>query len=514
MKKSLHLMGGWRSSTVLGWTLALAMGHAGAATLNVAPTGADSGGCTGSACLTVGYALGKAANGDTIQLAAGTYVEQLTVDKSVTIAGTNPDRSTDLAIIQSPLTLATNTDVPGYAANQQTAIVFVTDSGTDATIRNVTIRGHRSATGSAIGWGVFAGNSAKLTLDTVHVTAIRDQPLSGGQHGRAIGFGIDGSFSLGALSGSQTATGTVMNSLIDDFQKNGIEVGYAGTSVTLRGNTVTGVVTDKIAQNGIVIADGAYAVVDGNTISGLQCNHSLCQGGGGSGTDWSIGLTLIDPAEGTQITRNTISGADGNVVVLDYGPAAPTITMTGNTLSDARYTNLQVWGPMTLNMAGNTLSGSVDGIEAYEWGGVPVVNLNGGNTITGASGTGIVVYGATVEGSQNRFFGNGAGAENVAADGGTANLTCNWWGSFTGPEEASSNPGGLGNSVSDDVTFTNWSVDANFTYGCVGNPEWVKKNPNGPLPTPVPMDAPWALAGVALALAGLAGRKLRRRRGR
>ena len=512
MKNPPRLIDGSRSSKILGWTLVLAMGHVGAATLSVAPSGADSGNCTTGACATVGYALGQAADGDIIQLAAGTYVEQLTVDKSVTIAGVNPDRSTDLTVIQAPATLATNVDVPGYAASQQTAIVFVTDSGTDATIRNLTIRGHQSATGSYIGWGVFAGNSAKLTLDTVHVTAIRDQPLSGSQHGRAIGFGIDGSISLGNLSGSQTATGAVTDSLIDDFQKNGIEVGYAGTNVTLRGNTVTGIVTDKIAQNGIVIADGAYALVDRNTISGMQCNQSLCEGGGGNA--WSIGLTLIDPADGTQITHNTISGADGGVVVLDYGPAAPTITMTSNTLSDARYANLQVWGPMTLNMVGNTLSGSVDGIQAYVFRNSPVVNLNGGNTVTGASDTGIVVYGATVQGSKNRFFGNGTGAVNVASRGGTANLTCNWWGSFTGPEQTSTNPGGLGNAVSDDVSYVNWAVDAQFNHGCVGNPEWVRKNPKGPLPTPVPVDAPWALASVALVLAGLAGRRLRRRRGR
>jgi hypothetical protein len=53
----------------------------------VAPGGADSGDCTGSPCLTINYAIGQAIAGDTVSVAAGTYVENVTLNKSLTMNG-------------------------------------------------------------------------------------------------------------------------------------------------------------------------------------------------------------------------------------------------------------------------------------------------------------------------------------------------------------------------------------------------------------------------------------------
>jgi len=54
-----------------------------------AATGSDSGGCTNplSPCDTIGYALGRAANGDSIWVAAGIYIENLVVTKPVALLG-------------------------------------------------------------------------------------------------------------------------------------------------------------------------------------------------------------------------------------------------------------------------------------------------------------------------------------------------------------------------------------------------------------------------------------------
>src|SRR5262245_59088993 len=55
----------------------------------VSPSGSDSADCLSpaTACLTIGAALGKAGAGDTITIAAGTYLERLTVNKDVTLIG-------------------------------------------------------------------------------------------------------------------------------------------------------------------------------------------------------------------------------------------------------------------------------------------------------------------------------------------------------------------------------------------------------------------------------------------
>ena len=486
--------------SAVGLVLAWGLGSAGAATLAVAPSGADTGNCQSSACATITYALSQAATNDTIQLAAGSYIEQLTINKSVTITGAGMAQS----FIKAPATLVTNPSVPAVSGTtaSKTAIVFVDQPGTKAVMKNLAVSGP-NATNCALGYGIFVGGTADLTLDTVHVKDVRNDPFSGCGNGKGVSFGA---YTSAPENARQVGTGQVLNSVIDGFNKNGIEVFNTGSHATLRGNTVTGIATNQIAQNGIIIADGATALIDGNTISGMQCNVASCL----AGTYWSIGLTLEFAGSPVQITNNNIQGADGNIVTV-----LSSATVTGNKLSNARYANMQAWGG-TFDMQANVLSGSVDGLQVRGYGGTTLVNLDGGNTIQGASGTGVAIRNSgtspTVQGSKNQFFGNGTGATNT---NGVADLACNWWGNFKGPQHTTTNPNGAGNAVGDSVTYTKWAVD-NRNFECVGDPAWVDANPNGPVvnATPVPVDSPWAMAGLALALAGLGATALRRRQNR
>ena len=125
-----------------GWThwgaaligLAMPWGVVSAATLLVAPGGADTGNCQGVACQTIGYALAQAAaTGDTLQLAAGTYTEQLVLNKSVTLVGAGSAST----IIRAPAVLTVNPVISPGSGGQQTAIVFVTGAATNATLRNL-----------------------------------------------------------------------------------------------------------------------------------------------------------------------------------------------------------------------------------------------------------------------------------------------------------------------------------------------------------------------------------------
>ena len=60
-----------------------------AETRYVAKTGSDASGCTnpGAPCLTVGFAVGQAVDGDTIQIGPGTYNEAVSTEKVLTFAG-------------------------------------------------------------------------------------------------------------------------------------------------------------------------------------------------------------------------------------------------------------------------------------------------------------------------------------------------------------------------------------------------------------------------------------------
>jgi hypothetical protein len=67
-----------RSNAVLGAT---------AAARFVSPGGSDTGDCTQAACATIQYAVNASSPGDTVQVDVGTYVEDVTVDKAITLQG-------------------------------------------------------------------------------------------------------------------------------------------------------------------------------------------------------------------------------------------------------------------------------------------------------------------------------------------------------------------------------------------------------------------------------------------
>ena len=121
---------------------------------------------------------------------------------------------------------------------------------------------------------VVEGATVNVTGSKVH--EIGDIPFNGTQHGRAILY-ING------------ASGTISGNQVYDFQKNGIEVsGLAAdgvalssrkTSATVKNNVVTGEgPIDYIAQNGIVIRNGASATVAKNTVSGFDYTPDVHRG--------------------------------------------------------------------------------------------------------------------------------------------------------------------------------------------------------------------------------------------
>jgi parallel beta-helix repeat protein len=67
-----------RGSAVLGAT---------GATRFVSPGGSDTGDCTEAACATIQYAVNASSPGDTVQVDVGTYVEDVMVDKAITLQG-------------------------------------------------------------------------------------------------------------------------------------------------------------------------------------------------------------------------------------------------------------------------------------------------------------------------------------------------------------------------------------------------------------------------------------------
>ncbi len=120
--------------------------------------------------------------------------------------------------------------------------------------------------------------------------------------------------------------------------------------------------------------------------------------------------------------------------------------------------------PATVDFYGNTLGGgSVDTSNVVKSVGLVLdASLASGFAMTGTTNyiagwhngieAGLLDGGVAIQLTDGQIFGNSEfGAKNGA--GAQLNLTHNWWGSATGPQH-SSNPGGTGNPVTDNIIFT------------------------------------------------------------
>lgn len=350
----------WRFLVAL-FAVLIAAGLAGsvahAATLTVCASGCDY--------TSIQAAVAAASPGDTITVAAGTYTEQVTVSKSVTLQGAGSGSTT----IKAPASLT------GDASGMKN-IITVTGAGVTAEITGFTISGPGPAGCGSINVGVMVRDGATLNIHDNTISNIRDEPISGCQNGQGIWVGR-------AFAGT-TGTATITNNVISGYQKGGIVVDNTGSSATITGNTVTGAgAVDFIAQNGIQVSRGATATVSGNTVTG----HSYTPTG-----DIATGILLFKAGDATAVGSNTVNGnevglwtsvqatlgtvsltgisGNGRNAVADYDGGFPGDPLNG----------YPAWTAPTATFADSGLTGTSDG------NGGDVVSLGGSLGVIGWNG--------------------------------------------------------------------------------------------------------------------------------
>lgn len=202
---------------------------------------ANAAGVSGTcAKLTIQGAVDAAINGDTINIADGTYTEAVTITESLTIVG----ESKIGTIIKAPNTL-TGSD----------AIVKVSGAGVSTEIRRLTVTGPGPTNCGSIYAGIYVTDNGYADLRNLNVTSIRDAVFSGCQNGRAIYVG-----------GASVGKADITNVSITDYQKGGIYVSNVGSSATVTNSTIVGAgATTTTAQNGMAAINGAQLnVVNSN----------------------------------------------------------------------------------------------------------------------------------------------------------------------------------------------------------------------------------------------------------
>ena len=180
--------------------------------LYVATTGVDTGACLVNPCLTVTYAMGQAADGDRIHIAAGTYYEYLTIAKSISLIGA-----------QENLTLIDG-GAPAAPTGGGGLSLITVNLGVNAILQDLNVQNTNHPGGD--GGGI--NNSGILSL--LHVVVSGNKAISGG--------GISN-------SGSLTLTDVFIsgNTAVSGGYGGGIYNASASTlyltNVTLSGNTAT-----------------------------------------------------------------------------------------------------------------------------------------------------------------------------------------------------------------------------------------------------------------------------------
>lgn len=212
---------------------------------------------------------------------------------------------------------------------------------------------------------------------------------------------------------------------VDDVAiQNMVYPGYAGwgiaqgwTTTTAMNLTVTNSTFTNFGRVGILIDEGSgpsTATISGNTFTGKGVGDHL---------DYAV---EVEGGAQATISNNTITNCRG-------------VASSDGSVSAAIFITTYFAPGSGATITGNTLTGNTTGVA---------VGYNASDS-------------STVAASNNCIHSNDHGITSTAP---SVDADNNWWGSINGPFNATNNPAGLGDEVSDEVTFLPW-LDA-----CGGSP--------------------------------------------
>ncbi len=303
-----------------------------------------------------------AASGDTVNVEAGTYRENLTVGKSITLSGPNAGVA-GFGVMRSAEAIVE----PGLTSDFNSSNV-VTVGASNVTIDGFAIQGSINGT-------VPTGQSAGSTLEVTGTVSYAAT-------------GVGNSVDVGGL--------VVQNNIVKDFTQYGINADNSSHTVSVGNRIVSNSVSD-IPDNGnstgffgqgIVAYDNLYAQIENNQLAqvrtGIQTgNYNLPATGGfvptisnNNVSAYVKGVYLnleYQDASTTTVANNTITQANASVstaynvgLIVQSIQSAVATNITGNNVSGFKY-GIELAGNNSSNTAtvhGGTLNANAYGVWA------------------------------------------------------------------------------------------------------------------------------------------------------
>jgi len=344
---------------------------------------------------TIQAAVNAVSAGGTVKVCPGTYPEQVTITKNLTLIGIASGTS-DAAVVVVPGTgLVTNgvTDIFGFPTAAQ---IFV-QNASSVTISHITVDGANDGlTDCSIdAIGIYYQNASGTITDN----AVRNVLLPTGLQGCQDGLAINVESNTGAPAV------TISNNSVRNYDKNGITAsgpdnGSPGPNVTVTGNTVIGLgATTVTAQNGIQIGYGATAKVTSNTVlDDIYINPPGC--GGVDNPCYGSSGILIYGSAGVTVSTNTVESTQFGIVPVTE---SATLTANGTVVKSNHVGGTQLYDAIDLCSDNNTAQSNV--VYGSEESGIHV-----DGECPPSTGTGTTVTGNTInEACAGVLLGTGSG---------------------------------------------------------------------------------------------------------
>ncbi|MFH0951424.1 MAG: lamin tail domain-containing protein [bacterium] len=393
-------------------------------------------------------AINDAQAGDTINVTAGTYTEDLSMPASkdnLNLVGASAETTIIKGVANVP------------AESFPLAVPNIEILGDNVSLYNFTIEGPDYVTGYYSSGMVIGGSDVEIYNNVFKVTNSNNSEFADVSQG--IQTYRDGNNEAGDLSGLNIHNNVFMSLGLGDYGYEGIFINHVPTDpsptdmVTVSNNQFTGNIVRAITSERSKTTISNNSIITNNLVDNTFQGINVKDYNGRKQSDVTI-------------NSNTIKGF---AIGLRIGSASQVLS-NFNVSENIIQTNkigMSVAGTIeTITVMGNNMSNNTDkGIRLSDTSGV--INIQ--NNAIDSNCEGIYIE-ETNTSSDITVSYNSIANNNACLDSGVHNnsdyeakASNNWWGDASGPYHEESNPKGLGNSVTDNVIYVPWYTNADKT---------------------------------------------------